>query len=293
MQCTNDGLTLWYDTTDAPVNNGAITIGVRPAHWSNSVTVRYRVDGGVTRFTSARVVSAGFPADRQYFQAAIPGTPPGAVVEFLPVLSCSGRQAPAADEISSGRFAWCSYRTPVESPTVAAAAASTRPAASSHGPQFTSELEYLGTVRVTLSPPETIGKTPQGLRKNFYIQSGSCIGPKLNATVRSVGADWLLIQRDGVGLPNVRTTWETSDGAVLYGDYCGTFDLGPDGYENALHDRFPDSPPVVLAPRLVTSHPRYLWLNRLQCVGIGRVEMAKLLVQYDLHAIKAAEPRVR
>jgi hypothetical protein len=90
----------------------------------------------------------------------------------------------------------------------------------------------------------------------------------------------------------VRTTWETPDGALLYGEYSGTFDLGADGYENALRDRFPRMPAVQLAPRFVTSHPRYLWINRLQCVGIGQVDMTKLLVEYDLHAVRGGRRAV-
>ena len=79
-------------------------------------------------------------------------------------------------------------------------------------------------------------------------------------------------------------------GDVLFTDYSGVFDLGPSGYENALARRFPATPPLRLAPRFVTSDARYQWLTRLQCVGIGQVDMAKLQVDYDLYAATAGEP---
>ena len=41
-------------------------------------------------------------------------------------------------------------------------------------------------------------------------------------------------------------------------------------------------PPLVLAPQFLTSHPNWLWLNRLQCLAVGRVTMADLLVRFDL-----------
>jgi Protein of unknown function (DUF3237) len=289
MEHANDGLTLWYDTPDAPRVGGTIMIGARPAHPANAVVVRYRTQGQLTRVVPATVLPVARFDGAQYFRARLPDAPPGAVVEFAPVLSCAGRQTPSAREVTAGPSSWCRYRQPP---------APSRPADSPRArscapisPRFTSELDYLGTVSVTLSPPETIGEVPAGLRRNFFISSGSCVGPRLNATIRPSGADWMIIQRDGVALPNVRTTWETPEGALLYGEYSGTFELGPDGYAGALRNQFPEMPPVQLAPRFVTSHPRYLWLNRLQCVGIGRVDMTRLIVEYDLHAVKAASRR--
>jgi len=281
MECSHDGLTLWYDTPDAPVEAGAITVGVRPAHPANAVHVRYRIDGGFVRSAVATSLPALGSNGGQYFKAPLPAAPEGALVEVLPVLTAAGRQVPAP-----GGESWWRYRQ------------ADRPAGTGTGtgtiatllPRFTRELEFLGTVSVLLGqPPEDVGVTPQGLRRTFYIQSGACAGPRLNAIIRPVGADWMVIQRDGVAIPNVRTTWETPEGALLYGEYSGVFDLGEEGYEKALRNQFPTLPVVQLAPRFVTTHPRYLWLNRLQCVGIGQVDMERLFVQYDLHAVKGGQ----
>jgi hypothetical protein len=279
MECSNDGLTLWYDTPDAPLERGSLTVGVRPASVTNAVSVRYRVDGGFVRSAAAAPLPLVSPAGDQYFRAPLPDAPAGALVELLPVFSSGGRQTPAP----SGAPAWLSYRQ-------APAREENDRATPAPGPLFSHRLEFLGTVSVHLGkPPEDLGVLPQGLRRTFYILSGSCVGPRLNATIRSVGADWMVIQRDGVAIPNVRTTWETPEGALLYGEYSGVFDLGEDGYQNALGNRFPTLPVVQLAPRFVTSHPRYQWLNRLQCVGIGQVDMDRLFVQYDLHAVTGGE----
>jgi hypothetical protein len=35
-----------------------------------------------------------------------------------------------------------------------------------------------------------------------------------------------------------------------------------------------------------TGHPDYLWLNRLQCVGTGEVDMTKMRVTYDIYAMR-------
>jgi hypothetical protein len=279
MECSHDGLTLWYGTADAPAQAGSITVGVRPASPGNAVNLRYRIDGGFVRNAAAAPLPALGPGGHQYFRAILPDAPPGALVEVLPVLTCGGRQAPSP----AAEPAWLTYRQsapPAPEPD--------RPL--TPGPLFTHHLEFLGTVSVHLGkPPEDLGVLPQGLRRTFYILSGSCVGPRLNAKIRPVGADWMVIQRDGVAIPNVRTTWETPEGALLHGEYSGVFDLGQAGYENALRNQFPTLPVVQLAPRFVTSHPRYLWLNRLQCVGIGQVDMDRLFVQYDLHAVTGGE----
>jgi hypothetical protein len=279
MECSNDGLRLWYDTRDAPLEGGSLTVGVRPASPGNAVNLRYRIDGGYVRSTAATPLPSSSWSGDQYFRAALPDAPEGALVELLPLFTCGGRQVPAPVV----DLAWLSYRQPVVQRRP-----EERPAAA--GPLFTHHLDFLGTVSVHLGkPPEDLGVLPHGLRRTFYIRSGSCVGPRLNATIRPVGADWMLIQRDGVAVPDVRTTWETPDGALLYGEYSGVFDLGEDGYENALRNQFPTLPVVQLAPRFVTSHPRYRWLNRLQCVGIGQVDMDRLFVQYDLHAVTGGE----
>jgi hypothetical protein len=280
MELAHDGLTLWYDTPDAPVEGGRITVGVRPASPTNSVSLRYRIDGGFVRSLPAVSLPLASLGGPQYFRAPLPEAPAGALVEVLPVFTCGGRQAPAP----AGEPRWLSYRQPDPPPPEVA------PVLPVVGPRFTHQLEFLGTVSVHLGkPPEDLGVLQEGLRRTFYILSGECVGPRLNAIIRPVGADWMVIQRDGVAIPNVRTTWETPEGALLYGEYSGVFDLGEDGYQNALHNQFPTLPVVQLAPRFSTSHPSYLWLNRLQCVGIGQVDMDRLFVQYDLHAVTGGE----
>ncbi len=271
---------MWSVTADAPLAARVITVGVRPAHPANAVNVHYREDGGFVRSVPARALpgQAG-QGDAQYFRAELP-VAADAAVDVLPVFASGGRQVPAS--LADPGWQRC--------PAVPVAARTVPVSAAPAGPRYRGELDFLGTVTALLAkPPETIGVTPQGLRRNFYIASGDCVGPKLNAKIRAVGADWMLIQRDGVALPNVRTTWETPDGALLYGEYSGTFDLGEDGYENALRDRFPTLPVVQLAPRFVTADPRWAWLNRLQCVGIGQVDMDRLQVGYDLYAVRGGQ----
>jgi hypothetical protein len=136
---------------------------------------------------------------------------------------------------------------------------------------FEPRLEYVFSLNVMLKPPEVIGPLPEGIRANLYIAGGEIDGPQLHGKIRPVGADWLTLRSDGVGILDIRATIETDDGALIYTAYTGVVDAGEDGYERFLRQ---DLPPVLqlrTAPRYSTTHPNYRWLNRLQCVGFGEV----------------------
>jgi hypothetical protein len=288
MQLSNDGLTVWYGTEDTPIDAEGMTVGVAPAHPANAVTVRYRTGDRRSGISRARSCSRFAAGPRQYFRADLPALAAGSWIEVIPIVTCAGRQSPSPGECAMPS-AWLRYEAPLtaDDPVRDDVAKQAARAA----PRFPARLEFLGHVTVTLlQPPEDIGVVAQGLRRNIYHGGGRGEGPALNGTIRAVGGDWLLIQRDGVALPNVRATWDTADGAVLFSDYSGVFDLGPAGYDNALAGRFPKTPPLRLAPRFVTADARYQWLNRLQCVGIGQVDMSELVVEYDLYAATAGEP---
>ena len=93
------------------------------------------------------------------------------------------------------------------------------------------------------------------------------------------------IRRDGVAILDVHVAMETNDGALIYAPYSGIGDLGEDGYEKFLRGDAPKIVKLHIVPRFLTAHPQYLWLNRLQCLGIGEVNLERLDVHYDLYAV--------
>jgi hypothetical protein len=148
-------------------------------------------------------------------------------------------------------------------------------------------LEHIMSYTATLAEREVIGPLPEGLRVNVYVTGGEVTGPKVWGKIRPVGADWLTIRRDGVGILDVRGTMETTDGALIYVSYVGTMDLGENGYEESLQGKPPASgTPIRSSPRFHTSHPDYLWLNRLHCLGIGQAFRERSEVVYDVYAVR-------
>jgi truncated hemoglobin YjbI len=136
---------------------------------------------------------------------------------------------------------------------------------------------------------EVVGVTPDGLRINWHVETGSFVGPGLDAIVLPGAADWMRIRRDGVAIVSVQACFETRAGVRVYGSYGGIFDLGPDGYVRALRDEYDHLPPVVVTPTYATADPQLEWLNRAQCVGVGRVDMAALRVEFDVYVVRVGD----
>ena len=63
-------------------------------------------------------------------------------------------------------------------------------------------------------------------------------------------------------------------------------DLGRDGYARALRGESDPLPSFVGAPTFATADKELEWLNRAQCIVVGRVDMKALRVEYDAYAIE-------
>jgi hypothetical protein len=151
---------------------------------------------------------------------------------------------------------------------------------------FDYSLEHLFSYVVSLERPQMIGALPEGIRAIYYVTKGEVTGPKLRGRILPGGGSWLTVRTDGVGIIDVRSTLESDDGALIYNAYTGVEDLGEDGYQKFLRGEFPPSLKLRVAPRFHTSHPEYLWLNRLQCLSIGEVDVQRLEARYDVYAVR-------
>jgi hypothetical protein len=147
------------------------------------------------------------------------------------------------------------------------------------------ELSHLFSYTATLQAPEVIGPVPEGIRVNFYVTGGRIVGPRLDGTVLPVGGDWLTLHRNGVALLDVRATFKTHDGALIYVAYPGIGDLGVDGYDKFLHGDFPRTLRLRTAPVFRTTAAQYEWLHRLLCVSTGEVDFERSDVRYDVFAV--------
>lgn len=153
--------------------------------------------------------------------------------------------------------------------------------------QAVPELTFAATVGLLLESSQLVGKTPDGVRLELRVH-GEVAGPMLNGKFPSLAAH-MLVDETGVGTLYVRAPLVLSDGAVLEIEATVRYDFGPDGYQRAAADKLPDSV-VAGALRFLTAHPRYLWLNRALCLGVGALDSRAKRIDYDLFVISAKAP---
>ena len=79
----------------------------------------------------------------------------------------------------------------------------------------TPTLEHVLTVRASLDPMVSMGKTPEGERRVVPITGGTFEGPGLKGTIMPGGEDWQLIREDGVMQLDARYWLRTEDGAII------------------------------------------------------------------------------
>ena len=154
-------------------------------------------------------------------------------------------------------------------------------------PMLEHSLEHICSYTVDLvTTPEVIGPVPGDLRLNAYYAGGVMWGPRLRGRVLPVGADWLTVRTDGVGVVDIRCTLEAEGGALIYVTVNGIIDFGPDGHGAFLRGETPpDGLPIRAASRFYTSHPEHAWLNRVNGLHIGQAFGSRAQIEYDVYAV--------
>ena len=164
------------------------------------------------------------------------------------------------------------------SPFALAQTSTSRPATADPRAQSAAEelrapaFEYLGTLRAETGTRTVVENGPQGTRTIVQVASGRFEGPRLKASVQAPAGDWITNRADGSYRLDVRLTLKTDDGALILATYNGigqTTDVGAS---------------LRIAPLFETGDARYVWLTRLQAVGVG--ERVGTAVKYDIYALK-------
>ncbi len=133
-------------------------------------------------------------------------------------------------------------------------------------------------------PTRTTGTGPFGTRGLAVVTGGSFEGPRLKGTIWAGGGDWWLRDPEGVLRLDVRATFETDDGALIYVQYYGVrrSEAGRPAAQPGETSEYGDAY-FMTTPRFETGDDRYAWLNDLVCVAEGkRTEQA---VAYRVYAV--------
>lgn len=296
MKLRNDGLELWYGTPDAPApgdegavprRGNSVIVGVRPVNPSNTVAVSYRVDGGAVRTIPGREVRIDHNHDSQYFSAAFPPFTTGRVVEYAPVLNCSGRQVPSPE--IANRFPSKFVLAALDRGAGAATATETTPATPGHKDRrrFAADLDFVATVTVDFESPQYVCDTAAGMRVNFFVREGTLEGDGFSGRVIRASADHLIVRPDGMANIRILAVFALDDGVLVDVEAGGYVDFGTDGYAKALAHRLPDRAPIAVTPLITTRHPKYRWLSRVQCIGVGYTALDSGRASYHVFAASA------
>ena len=132
--------------------------------------------------------------------------------------------------------------------------------------------EYLGTLSAETGTRTVIENGPQGTRTIVQVVGGRFEGPRLKASVQTPAGDWITNRADGSYRLDVRLTLKTDDGALILVTYNG---IGQTTNAGAS---------LRIAPLFETGDSRYVWLTRLQAVGVG--ERVGTTVKYDIYGLK-------
>ena len=137
-------------------------------------------------------------------------------------------------------------------------------------------LESVGTIKVQLCDMVEVGGGPKGTRIVVDVVSAEMNSDKIKASLATNdAADWLTVSADGsTGCLDVRLTLKTDDGQFVYVEYQGRADMG-----KGL---------IATAPTFQTGSEKYGWLNSVQAVAAGNVNLDTGELMYHLYEVKVA-----
>lgn len=142
-------------------------------------------------------------------------------------------------------------------------------------------MQFLCEVSIELdsSAPLAIGVSPWRNRRVSDIAGGRFEGPRLAGVVRRSGADWSEGGRSADGgiatALDVRSLWQTDDGALIYVTYTGRL-VVPAASVEAFRDPLGVATLSTsayyfrIAPMFECAAERYGWLNEIVALGVGR-----------------------
>ena len=133
------------------------------------------------------------------------------------------------------------------------------------------ELKPLGTMDIQLGDTIDVGEGPKGARLVADVLTVKLTGERISAELATNdAADWLTVSDNGkLGSLDVRLTLKTDDGAFIYVEYSGRMDM--------------EAGIIAVAPTFQTGAPQYSWLNRIQAVAAGSVNLETGILTYSLY----------
>ncbi|MFH0916146.1 MAG: DUF3237 domain-containing protein [bacterium] len=132
--------------------------------------------------------------------------------------------------------------------------------------------EFLYKAHIDVEGFYEVGETFRGKRTIVRVRGGWFEGPKLKGDILPGTGDWFLVRPGGVAEGDVRDTYRTHDGQVIYVSYRGILNISPQIWERLGRGEDVDPSEYYLRgqPMFETAvDTPYSWLNNILAVGVG------------------------
>lgn len=290
-EISKNGLTLrWSEAVANAAGAGQrVLVEAGPASPANVLRLIYSIGGGPERAARGWLVGTDPETGIQAFAAHLPDIPKGQQMSWRPVLSQGAREldpkrAGTPDSVATN----VTHAPPIIAKSDKLTPALAAQNEDTNQPLFAANWEYIFRVFVPFENDiHSLGETPDGVRMRFQIKPGGLVrGPAMNGEILSTGGDWMRIRMDGIGVADVHALIRTDTGGLILTEYTGICDFGSEGYKAICSGHLPETAPVRLAPRYLTSDPAWSWLNRIQGFAVGVAHLNDLLLQYDEYVVR-------
>jgi len=138
-------------------------------------------------------------------------------------------------------------------------------------PSPSPHLDFALELRVHIAPTLELGSGPFGIRRTVPITGGTFRGPKISGRVLAGGADWQLVQRDGLTFVDAQYVIETSNGVRIEVRNQGIRHASPEVFDRIEAGEIvpPGQYYFRTTPRFYPPDGQYEWLNRSIFLGIA------------------------
>ena len=151
-------------------------------------------------------------------------------------------------------------------------------------PRMELKSEFLYRAHIDVEGFYDVGQTFRGHRQIVRVRGGWFEGPKLKGDILPGTGDWFIVRPGGVAEGDVRDTYRTHAGHIIYVSYRGLIDMPPETWERLGRNEDVPYTDYYLrgAPMFETAvDTPYTWLNNIISVSVGRQEA--LDVTYDVY----------
>lgn len=138
------------------------------------------------------------------------------------------------------------------------------------------KLVPLCELKAILDPAIAVTLPGQGGLQIGEVAEARITGPRLSGVMIGTASDWLTIAPDGSwGRMDVRGSFKAEDGAIFAVRYGGRIRF----------NREEASASLAVAPTFETGHPSHDWLNLVQAIGKGRLNLKTRELSYEFFEV--------